>query len=86
MRPSETASISCRFRARIQKRAVAARASRSSTIGLGAKAAGRASSHPFHERSDGDVVREMKDVFGRVGYDVVCSLMGITTYRDRAKP
>lgn len=45
----------------------------------------RTGEFPIHFMSEAcgdDRAREMKDIFGRVGYDVVCSLMGITTYRD----
>lgn len=41
--------------------------------------------HFMSEACGDDRAREMKDIFGRIGYDVVCSLMGITTYRDIAR-
>lgn len=49
---------------------------------------GDAGEFPIHFMSEAcgdDRAREMKDLFDRIGYDVVCSLMGITTYRDIAR-
>lgn len=51
-------------------------------VGRESRGAGAFPIHFMSEACGDDRAREMKELFGRIGYDVVCSLMGITTYRD----
>lgn len=51
-------------------------------VGRESRETGEFPIHFMSEACGEDRAREMKAIFGRIGYDVVCSLMGITTYRD----
>ncbi len=51
-------------------------------VGRESRGTGAFPIHFMSEACGDDRAREMKELFERIGYDVVCSLMGITTYRD----